>query len=159
MAIAETEIEIKGIKIGMSQNDYEIIVPPQRFFDEDNKPIRVKPSEFTIAEIPGKHVYSSAGATFEADKLDSFLFFFKSENFDKMLNAVKAKYPKLKCENSIVNNAFGATFKNINCYLKDKSGQFKLTKYVDLETSSLSIRSHEYIKRTANKQKIPSKDL
>lgn len=160
LCFAGTEIEIKEIKIGMSKEEYEKIIPPPAFFDKEGKPQKVKPSNFTIAEIRGKHEFSSTSAKYDDnEKLESFIFIFSPTDFPTMLEAVKEKYPKLTCRNSTVNNAFGAKFMDTNCTFKDKKSILQLHRYVDLETSTLSLSSHKITSSDSKKKKERSRDL
>lgn len=159
LCFAEKEIEIKGIKVGMDKEDVEKIVVPLSLFDENGKPQKIKPSNFTVAGIRGKGTYSSTLVKYDNDKLTSFSFYFSPNDFSMILQAIKDKYPRLKCKNEMLSNAFGASFKNVKCSIKNNVSVLELDKYIDLETSALSLYSHEYIKNLVEKQKERSKDL
>ena len=145
MSFAATEIEIKGVKVGIDATDYYNIVNYSK--------------KFTVAGVNGKDADTSTSVTFDNDKLDEFYFFFEPNDFNHVLNALKNKYPTIKCTNSKVINAFGASFNNIDCDLKDKTSYLSITKYMDINTSALSIQSLKSIAKKTMNQKNRNKDL
>lgn len=147
VSFAETEIEIKGVKIGMDKELCEKITTSNMTTD------------FTIAGIYAISKFYPVTLDFNGDKLDRFTFLFNSSDFDTMLDAVKSKYTDLKCVDSVVTNNFGAEFDNKNCQLQNTTTVLNLIKYIDLKTSALSLTSHEYIKKYLDKKNERNKDL
>jgi hypothetical protein len=144
----------------MSKEEYEKIIPEPAFYDADGKPQKVPRSDFTIAEINSIYEFRPASIEYdENNKLESFRFTFSSRNFSTMLTAIKDKFPKLKCKNSTVSNAYGAKFNDINCNFSNSKTVLKLTKYIDLDTSVLTMKSHQYEKKEMQKYKKRTKDL
>lgn len=111
-------IEIKGIHLGMTKSE----VTEQIGFDE-----------FTVGGIRSKYIYGSPlHLDFYEEELDEFIFFFHPSGFYQVLDAVKGKYPSLKCEDSKVQNAMGATFSQIKCEYSDSSAMLSLSRVVDI---------------------------
>jgi hypothetical protein len=143
---ASTDIEIKGIRIGMNSDDYYQKLGA--------------PSKFTIAGIHLKEEWAAPITTNDNDgNLESFTFYFDSEEFASMQGAIKKKYPKIKCTTNAVSNAFGATFDDVFCSISDKTSVLILHKYVDLKTSSLDLYTQAVAKKILKKEKDRAKDL
>lgn len=140
------QVDIKGLYLGMTQVEFE----------EKFGPLPLK--NFTIAGVPG--MYSSTDVMFHKDKLDAFVFFFNSRHFDEIQEAMREKYPKIRCQNSVVRNAIGGAFTQTKCSLKDSQGGLELSRFVsDIETSVLSLYSDRFIKESVDKRKARHKDL
>jgi len=142
-------IEIKGLRIGMTKEEIESTVG------------KLPLNNLTIAGVRGKDDDSTPVIIkFHEGVLDLFMFRFDPGYFDDILGAVKTKYPTIRCENSTVTNAMGASFKQVDCKLKDQSGSLSLIKFgSDIMTSRLSLISDRWFKETAGKQKEKQKDL
>jgi hypothetical protein len=139
-------IEIKGLSVGMSQADFE-----QKF---GPSPLR----DFTIADVPSK--YKKVDFFFREERLDSFNFYFAEDDFEHLLDALRAKYPKLRCQQSPVTNLFGARLAQVECGIKDKLGGLSLTRFVnDVNTSGLTLYSNELVQELKQKKKKPNRDL
>lgn len=139
-------IEVKGISIGMSQDEFE-----KKF---GSSPLRY----FTIAEVPSK--YEKVDFFFRDGKLDSFNFYFSEDDFDHILSVIRKKYPKLQCRNSSVSNLFGARLTQVECSIKDKLGGISLTRFVnDINTSGFTMYSNELVKELKRKNSEPSRDF
>lgn len=135
-------IDIKGIYLGMTN---------------DQVTEKIGASEFTVAGIKSK--YSNLHLDFHDGKLDQLIFFFHPTGFDNVLDAVKGKYPLLKCENSTVSNAMGASFPQTRCEFGDSESLLILSRVIDIKTSALSLVSkrrlaEEERRKTINKQDI-----
>ncbi len=140
------EIEIKGLKLGMTRAEVEAKAGPL--------PLK----NFTVAGVHSK--YTSVNLEFHEDKLDYFVFFFDSDDFDSVLEAIKAKYPSFQCEKSTVTNRTGNSFTQVDCKLKDKLGFLHLSRFCnDINTSSLSLMSSRKIKELVTNRKKRKKDL
>ncbi len=114
---------------------------------------------FTIAEVPSK--YKRFDVFFGEDgKLSSLNFFFDSDDFEHMMDAVREKYPKLRCQNSSVTNLYGARLTQTECSLDDQTGKLTLSRFVnDVNTSSLSLYSSKMLKEMGSRQVKRNKDL
>ncbi len=140
------DIEIKGLRLGMNKAEVETKVGPL--------PLK----NFTIGGVPSQ--FSEIRPRFDdQDKLEDFTFFFDPNDFDKILRAVKAKYPKLKCKGSRVANAMGASFRQTECEMKDRLGKLEITRYIDLESSVLTLRSHKFKKFIKDAAQKGSNDI
>lgn len=142
--LCESQIEIKGIKIGMSKIDYENIVGV--------------PSRFTIAGVYSKNM-QPISSQFQNNKLEGVSFYFNSKEFDSILNAVRLKFPDIICTNREIKNKFGAVFTDIGCKIATEVSTLTLTKYLDVNTSVLSLVSQELVKKHQDKQKEKAKDI
>ena len=80
--------DLKGVRIGMTKDDYDKVMESVGYF--------------TIGGVSPK--YSVTPAFDEQGKLSSFIFFFRSEDYGQVREAVKTKFPKLKCVQSKVGN-------------------------------------------------------
>ncbi len=139
-------IEIKGLRLGMTESEVEKKIGPL--------PLK----EFTIAGVPSK--YSTVDLNFHKNKLDSFMFFFDADAFEDVLQAVKSKYPALKCVGSTVSNAMGASFKQVDCKLRNQLGTLSLSRFVsDINTSVLTLASHRQSQEWVNESKAKQRDL
>jgi hypothetical protein len=140
------EIEIKGIHLGMTKEEWK------------KKFNWAGAIDFSIAGIPGK---SPVVPCFYNDKLDEFYFRFDSKEFDNVLRSVKSKYPRLKCSESIVSNAMGASFNQVVCHLAGKSGNLEIRRFSggDLETSSLLIISNRKFNEFLAEEKRKQGDI
>ncbi len=98
------DIEIKGISIGMLEEK----------FKEDYGLSYSDNLQMKIAGIWCKYPVITK---WHKGKLDAIMFSFESKDFENMLSAIKSKYPKIKCENSKVGNAMGASFTQTTCGL------------------------------------------
>jgi hypothetical protein len=74
-------VELGAIKLGMPASDYKAIVPSYGAF-----------------EVGGITAMSDPKVTFRQGKLDTFQMAFGTYNYVKFRDAIKAKYPRMKCE-------------------------------------------------------------
>ncbi|KAF0216679.1 MAG: hypothetical protein FD174_3616 [Geobacteraceae bacterium] len=113
-------------------------------------------NNFTIANVSGKFPVRLA---FHEGKLDELMFFFSSNSFNDVRQAVISKYPELKCTNSTVTSPTGAKYKQVNCKLEDQLGTLRLDRFVrDIDTSALILISHRLFQELENKRKEKQKD-
>ena len=139
-------IDIKGLSIGMSKTDVE-----QKFPNWNG---------FTIADVSSKYQHSPLNVSYFDGKLDSLLFFFDSNSFTTVLDAVKQKYPSISCKESQVGNPMGAKFTQIECTTTDQLSILQLRRFVsDIRTSSLSLISKRKMEEYAEKEKNKKKDI
>jgi hypothetical protein len=133
------EIEINGLRLGMAKTEIE-------------KKFGVLPiNDFKIANVSGKFPVRLA---FHEDKLDELMFFFSSNSFNDVRQAVVPKYPELRCTDSTVTSPKGVKYTQVNCKLEDRLGTLKLDKFVrDIDTSALILISHRLFHELENKRK------
>ncbi len=142
------EIEIKGLKLGMSKADVE------SKFGEISKSGFIY--EFTIGGIEGKYLKLK----FHEDKLDDIYFSFNSDGFEAVRGAVASKYPALKCKNSTVENRMGASFVQVECNLNSDNAMFSLTRISgDIKTSMLTLGTRRALDEFIEKQKQKQGDI
>jgi hypothetical protein len=139
-------IEIKGIHIGMTEKEVT-----EKIGNVD---------EFTIAGVKSKHYNIPLSLHYHDGKLDSLDFFFTPEGFGAVLEAVKSKYPSLKCENSTVWNAMGASFQQMECMLEDSETYLRISRFTSsIDTSSLSLISQRWIDEKIKHRNDTKKDI
>jgi hypothetical protein len=127
------EIDIKGIRLGMAKQEVDAQIG--------------SPEEFTIARIPcvnpnGNRDHRDYGLLtyYVDDKLDSLAFFFSTEQFDDMVEALRLKYPQLDCKDSVNQDGIDLTA----CILEGKSGNLLLHRhYFTVSTSVLFLQTQE----------------
>lgn len=136
------KLNIKGLYIGMSK----------KAFDEKYEETNLVTKGFTVAGVQTKYSYNSPRVKFFEDRLDSFLFYFDSDEFENVLLAVKNKYPSISCKDSKVNNKMGAVYDQIICREYDANAVLSIERFAgNLDTSSLSLDSLRSIKEFKNK--------
>lgn len=125
------KINIKGYYLGMSKCEI------------DPEMIKVY-SKFTVAGVETTvHFFE-----FVDDKVSAFIVGFKENYFLKVFEALKNKYPGLKCENSEVSNRMGAKFEQISCNLFYSEGLLSINRYANnIEDSSISLISKKAVEK------------
>jgi hypothetical protein len=143
-AVFGQQIEIKGLRLGMTKTEIE-------------KKFGALPlNNFTIANVSGKFPVRLA---FHEGKLDELMFFFSSNSFNDVRQAVTANYPELKCSDSTVTSPTGTKYKQVNCKLEDQLGKLRLDRLVrDIDTSALILISNRLFQELENKRKEKQKD-
>ena len=131
-------IEINGLRLGMTKTEIE-------------KQFGLLPlNNFKIANVSGKFPVRLA---FHEGKLDELMFFFSSNSFNDVRQAVISKYPKLRCTDSTVTSPTEVKYKQVNCKLEDQLGTLKLDRFVmDIDTSALILISHRLFQELGNKR-------
>lgn len=139
------ELEIKGIRLGMTETEV------QEKMDSNLV------GYITIAGVRSKY---PVGFEYYNGKLDHLTILFDSNEFETIAEAVKAKYPQIKCNTGKVTNGYGASFTQKFCELKGKTGELILFKFLDtIETSCLSLKSNRLIKQNSDEHNKKKKDL
>lgn len=142
----DPEIEIKGVRIGMSKQDLDSKYPSWE--------------GFTVAGVPSKSKYAPGPYDFHDGKLDYFGFSFDPRKFDSIREALKAKYPGLSCENSAVSNAMGATFEQTECNLRGSNASLRLSRFgSDITSGLLFLVSHRALEERARRIAEEKSDL
>ncbi len=150
-AAISQEIEIKGLKLGMSKADVELK------FGEISRYGYIY--EFTIGGVESQYG-GGINLEFHEDKLDEVWFFFDADGFDAVRKAVASKYPALKCSGSTVSNAMGASFRQTKCSLKNKIGTLSISRFVsEINTSLLSMRTPRSMNELMDKAKEKQGDI
>lgn len=142
------EIEIKGIKLGMTKSEYAEVY-------KKNGGLKM-----TIGGAKNKYSSVDPNSDFVDGKLDRFSFFFASNNYDGLISAIKDKYIDIKCEQSDIQTTAGVTYAQEICQMDDKLGKLIIAKYLsDIETSSLSLSSHASIEKSMQEEEKKKKDI
>lgn len=142
------EIEIKGIKIGMPLKDASELIGTY----SDNK-------NFTIGGVETNDGRPPT-ASYKDEKLSTFLFMFKPDQFGAIMSAVSSKYPVIKCANSKVQNGAGAKFDQVDCKLTSKDATLTIRRYVgDVTTGVLYLSSLEAMEKFSQEAKKKASDI
>ena len=118
------DIDIKGLKLGMSQAEVQAVMPD--------------PLQFTIGGVRPRHEPTT---TYVAGKLDLFQFDFPASNYEMVREAFRAKYPALACEQESVVTGLGAVLPNERCELGDLS----IERYSGDNVDVGSVYWHHYV--------------
>jgi hypothetical protein len=131
--------DIKGVRIGMTKDAYEKVM--------------AEAGSFTIGGV--FPMYAVTPEFDEHEKLTRFTMFFRSSDYADVREAVKTKYPKIRCIRSTVSNKFGATFPQEHCSF----GNLLLSRLVsDIDTSVLSLNAPES-ERAKKEREQKKKDI
>lgn len=144
-AAAADTIDIKGIRLGMSQLDIQEL--------HGTLPLR----DFTIGGVRSKY---SVSPDFLDGKMQVLRIFFDASGFDQVRSAVRTKYPDLACADSDVTNAMGTRFTQTECHLKGNDGILTLRRFSStISTGSLSLISNEELDRLKREFAASKKDM
>ncbi|KQV60126.1 hypothetical protein ASC95_01215 [Pelomonas sp. Root1217] len=138
-------IAIKGMFIGMTTAEF----------------IALPKSEPTIGGVMSTQGYQDPfNLDWNEGRLEGLLFFFKAENFDAVLGAVKGKYPKLQCTTSQIENRMGGKFQQVTCNLRQAGASLMIKRFTgDIETSALGLHSEGALLRRAKATKARESDI
>lgn len=147
-AMASGEVMLKGIYIGMPEQEYMFLVPGRSggYGGTTSRPS----GSFTLADIRGW-----ANAEFKDGVLVFWAFEYGSSNHEQMRDALQSKYP-LKCNRSVVQNNMGASFDQESCNYASGDSLLTLDRYSsNINESSLLLASREYLReaKAARKQR------
>jgi len=133
----EERVNIKGLKIGLSEKEVEVIINGNLY----NHP------GFSIGGVTGKSgdmhplIFS-----WKDKKVVGFFFKFDPADFDTLLASVKGKYPQVGCKNSEVSTAMGVKFIQISCTTTIGDDRIRVDKYGgNITESRLSVFSMDYL--------------
>lgn len=139
-------LDLKGLKIGMSKAEVQERFPTW--------------NDFTIGGVRSKFTHIPLNIKYQDDKLEQLMFLFNSASFQQVLDALKEKYPALKCEASKVGNAMGASFEQVQCSIEDQESVLQLFRFLsDVRTSMLILESKKSINEKIEKEKQKKKDI
>ncbi len=140
---ASDALDIKGLRIGMTREEVREAMPSSE--------------TFTVAGVRGKY---PVGVHFHEDRLDGLSFFFESSKFKTVLEALKEKYPGLRCEISTVVNGLGARFDQVYCKISDANGSINHLSIVNNpSTSVLGLTSKRSLDEMQQKSRERKKDI
>jgi hypothetical protein len=125
------DIDIKGVRLGMTQDELVALGATT------NAQQKLVLPDFTVGGV--KAFMGDADLGLKEGRLDTFTFFFAPSDFDEVLAAVKAKYPKTKCTDSQLQNGFGAKFTQTYCTLSDAKTTLQVRRMVSKEFGLLSL--------------------
>lgn len=140
-AVTVPNIEIKGFQIGMPEIEAKNIID--------------RTGGITIADVYAEYY----NLEYYEGKLDKFTFLFDNTKFDNVLGAVKEKYPSLKCRDSSVSNAMGASFNQTECNLISENAVLILNRRINVKTSSLIINSKRLLDELVKNKDKSKKDI
>lgn len=169
LCFAAGTIEIKGLRTGLTIKEVEKIIGGPIFngftrgttIEETKKQLdqyhkAQSRKKFSIGGVTEKDM----SFTWENNKLVSLWFFFYPKDFDKMVDAVKGKYPDLTCSSKQVGNLMGAKFEQLECSVMSGQDGLWLTRFNDdIYTSVLTIQSLQHNRQQSEKQNKEKKDI
>lgn len=142
---ASEPIDIKGIRLGMSQ------------FDIQDKHGQLPLQNFTLGGVRSKY---SIDPDFLNGEMQAMRIYFDSAGFDQVRDVVHKKYPRLTCKDSIVSNAMGARFTQTECLLRGSDGILALRRFTsEISTSLLSLIGNAELARRRNAAAADDKDI
>jgi hypothetical protein len=145
------EVEIKGLRIGMTLDEVKKLYP-------SGYP---RAGEFSVARIVPAFPALGVAIKYDNDKLSRLSFIFKSRDFFEMRDTLKLRYENLRCVDSVLVDNHGRQFTQINCSYKE----LRLERYFggDLTVSHLELMSDAYREERAREREKElmkrSKDL
>jgi hypothetical protein len=146
-ALAEEEVVLKGIHVGMTEQEYDRIVR------SDYSGGRKYYYGFTLADISGTTLQ-----TFEHGVLVSWHFRFAEIDYEQMRDALKSKYT-LECEPSEVQTHGGAAFRQEECFYMSGDTVLSIRRFSgDIRTSSLVLHSASWLVEKNREEKMRSRD-
>lgn len=93
------------------------------------------------------------------DRIASIEFRFPADAFPDVLEAVGSRYGKLTCERSVVNNAFGARFDQVECTSLNNNLLLNLDKRSKkVDVGRVALRTREYLLRFRDTARSKRKD-
>lgn len=141
---AAPDPDVKGIRADMTQGEFEQLYPDGTL-----------PIDFTIGGVSSAFAPPSP-PEFENGRLYRFAFLFRSDDYVQLRDAIKAKYPRLQCQRSEVQNKMGATFQQERCAL----GHLSIARFTtDLTIGGLTLISEQAVKDQARESKKNDKDI
>ncbi len=141
-ASAQPSIDIKGLRIGMTKAEVFEIVPSL--------------DDFTLGGVRGKYRLFIG---YHEGKVDEITFLFDVNQFSGMLHAFKNKYEALACESSKISKALGASIDQMICSFDDSNERLSLTRYANLDTSSVMLMSKRGAEEKKQKAAVSKKDI
>lgn len=146
--VAIAEIEIKGLKLGMSFN-----AVAEAIAKSEN-------GALTIGGVWMKGGSRPLIRYNDSDQMTSLYFQYEPDDFDAVIGAVKSKYPSTICENSKITNRMGAAFLQTECRLLAKSGYLTLSRYGgDITEGSLLLISNDALKSQSEERRKKDGDI
>ena len=143
------DIEIKGLKVGMEHKDFM-----QAMSESDAA------GGFTIGGVLLTNYKKQPYVEFVDDKVATLYFKFDSANFDAVFDAVKSKYPSIRCERSEIQNRMGASFQQIECQLSSINGLMTLSRYSgSISDGSIYMASRSRLDSSAKESEKKKSDI
>lgn len=152
------EIEIKGIKIGMTQEEVEAKTGKLQFvrtsnFGDWNIAVDARftlPEDFTIAGVAGVRGHPPS-LEFHEGKLDKFSFGFNRSSFSHALEALQGKYPSIQCDL--------VTSRGTICSIDDTNSRLIIGEYVGVSNSVIILSSQRSMDESTKRSEESKKDL
>lgn len=139
-ATAAARIEIKGFYIGMPM-------------EQAQQHYRELP-DVSIGGATAKYDFDPLKLEYNDAKLEALIFFFRPDGYEGLRDALKDKYPGLRCESSKASTRAGAAITQEECSLRSGGALLQLRRYLnDITTSSLSLTSEAKLKAEAEQRK------
>lgn len=152
-SIFAQDIDIKGLKIGMSFEDASKLFKITKFDNVYFAKLK-NGKEATFASSEVKYI----ALRFTDNKITSIAVNLDSSDYSLFIAPLKDKYKSMKCESSIVQNKMGAKFNQEECFMTENDVRMHIEKYSDKITESYISVSKRPTKEELNKfnEKIKS---
>jgi hypothetical protein len=175
-AMADDHIDIKGLHLGMTQQEVETLKNGYYRSDAPRYDLKTfkelpfltpcvidcKPGQIPMFTIGGRTVAFNAASPlvhYTNQVADRMFIGIPNAAFDDIQAAVITKYPTTKCADSDVSNALNAHFTNTTCTYQTATEVLVLTRYADLQTMALTLDSVEHLKAQQAANAAHAKDL
>jgi hypothetical protein len=153
-AVADDHIDIKGLHLGMTQEEFNAELSQYGRFMSGDKP------SFTIG---GSYLYLGGlpeATENESNVVDNITIVIYSNSFDAIKAAFKKKYPQMQCTDNAVHNRMNATFTQTKCDLSTKTEAMHMERYAgDLQTGGIRIQSFASMKKEHAQKNTAKNDL
>lgn len=109
VSVLAKDIEMKGLKIGMTYEEVSKLYK----IDNWNFATMKNGKQPTLAGVEVNYM----SLEFKNKKLKNISFSFKSKDFHTVFEPIFEKYNDMKCNETKVQNSFGATFNQVECFM------------------------------------------
>lgn len=120
VSVFAKDIEMKGLKIGMTYEEVSKLYKIDKWSFASMK----NGKQPTLAGIEVDYM----SLKFKNKKLTDISFSFKSKDFHTVFEPIFEKYNDIKCNETKVQNSFGALFNQIKCKLYDEKSYMSVYK-------------------------------
>lgn len=144
VSVFAKDIEMKGLKIGMTYEEVSKLYKIDKWSFASMK----NGKQPTLAGVEVDYM----SLEFKNKKLTNISFSFKSKDFYTVFEPIFEKYNDMKCNETKVQNSFGAVFNQVRCNLYDEKSYMSIYKLQpdDITKSYITISeplSNEDIKK------------
>ena len=155
-----TEVEIKGLKIGITKDDISKIYQIKKFPLKDKLNRDKYYLSGDMITIADSKIFDME-LFFVDDKVDYINITLYSSSFDKVLDAIKGKYNNVKCTNYEIKNKLGNSFTQTECQVNDGKSYLFIKRFFELnmDRSVLEIKSNNIMQEEQKNINSYKKDI